>query len=122
MEERSAALAWPPCPNPTSAVLPASTCFTADLIVAVAARIKPGRVAPLLPRHPHRILLQSPDEILHKPELDQLPRVRVEGGRGDVLASSASSQASLPSSFVSVTRIASKPITSRKSSWSSSAT
>jgi hypothetical protein len=54
---RSAALAWPLSPHLTQPALPASTCLAADLIIAVTARVKPGRVAPLLPRHSDWIFL-----------------------------------------------------------------
>lgn len=59
------------------AALPASTCLAADLIVAVTSCVKAGRVTPFLPSHPDWILLQSPDEVLHEPKLDQLPEVMV---------------------------------------------
>lgn len=64
-------------PSPPQAALPASTCLAADLIVAVTSCVKAGRVTPFLPSHPDWILLQSPDEVLHEPKLDQLPEVMV---------------------------------------------
>lgn len=49
------------------------TGLAADLIVAVAARVQPGWVAPLVPGHLDRVLLEPPDKALHQTKLDKPP-------------------------------------------------
>lgn len=49
------------------------TGLAADLIVAVAACVQPGWVAPLVPGHLDRVLLESPDKALHQAKLDEPP-------------------------------------------------
>lgn len=50
------------------------TSLAADLIVAVAARVQPGWVAPLIPGHLDWVLLEPPDKALHQTKLDKPPR------------------------------------------------
>lgn len=49
------------------------TGLAADLVVAVAARVQPGRVAPLVPGHLDRVFLEPPDQALHQTKLDEPP-------------------------------------------------
>lgn len=54
-------------------VLRIHTSLAADLIVAVAACVQPGWVAPLVPGHLHWVFLEPPDKALHQTKLDQPP-------------------------------------------------
>lgn len=49
------------------------TGLAADLIVAVAACVQPGWVAPLVPGHLDWVLLEPPDKALHQTKLDKPP-------------------------------------------------
>lgn len=54
-------------------ILRICTCLAADLIVAVAARVQPGWVAPLVPGNLDRVFLEPPDKALHQTKLDKPP-------------------------------------------------
>lgn len=71
-----------PKTTPGHAAPPAPRLLTrlaADLVVAVAARVEPRRVAALVPGHLDGVFLEPPDEPLHQTELDEPPG----GGRGE---------------------------------------
>lgn len=54
-------------------ILRICTCLAADLIVAVAARVQPGWVAPLVPGNLDGVFLEPPDKALHQTKLDKPP-------------------------------------------------